>query len=174
MISFQPIPKKDPHHLDAIDLRPNPIVQLNKNLLLDALSTPTELAKSFGKKHKGAYKGSIKKMFAKNLIGSQTMEWPSNTSKGGIQLGLHTTFSHNRDDLDEPQSASLKSRKSKRSKTSKNNEKNGDASEEDDTKSKKSHKSRKSLAGSLKSRISVSLNRTARKAQEEEEHRPKP
>ena len=56
-----------------MDLRPNPIVELNKNLLLDALSTPTELARSFGGKKqltvKGAMKGSLKRML-NNKIGS--------------------------------------------------------------------------------------------------------
>ena len=59
-------PRRDPHHGDTIGVRPNPIIQLNKNLLLDALATPSELAKSFGrKKGASAFKSSLKKIFVK-------------------------------------------------------------------------------------------------------------
>ena len=50
------LPPTDPHHLDTIGVKPNPIVSLNKNLLLDALATQSELAKSFGKKKGSAFK----------------------------------------------------------------------------------------------------------------------
>ena len=46
------IPKRDSYHTDTVDVRPNPIVELNPNILLDTLATPSELARSFGRRNR--------------------------------------------------------------------------------------------------------------------------
>ena len=56
---LQRCPQRDTYHIDTIDVRPNPIVELSKNLLLDALANPSDL--TLTKKAKTTRKLGVKR-----------------------------------------------------------------------------------------------------------------
>lgn len=185
-------PKRDTHHFDAIDIRPNPIVQLKENMLLDALSTPADLARSLRKKKGGAtgthMKSSLKKMLMKNMQGSQSFAITTpkfNARKPSThaddlfnkQSTQMSAIGQSPQTMIEPSSPSIRSKRSKKLRL---NSKRDDLSSDDEegTQKRKSEMTigdgKRSPTASVRSKMSRTLSKKLRQKAEEEEKRPKP